>query len=136
MNATKFAAKLLEIGEFTKGLPQVLALFMRDATEQTCDEEAWEDMERDHRQFLAPLAAPWLLVAGKTIYSHCRNDEIAVPDGDRKGWAAYSWTKQLWAHWKKKFQDFAAREDFSEECRNIASQAVRKMEEIGSGDRD
>ena len=107
---------------------------MRDATEQTCDEEAWENMERDYRQFLAPLAATWLLVAGKTIYSHCRNDEVAIPDGDRKGWAAYSWTRQRWAHWKKKFQDFAAREDFSEECRYISLQAARKMEEIESGD--
>lgn len=136
LNATKFAARLLEIGELTKGLPQELAIFMRNATEETFDEETWEGMERDYRQFMVPLAATWLLVAGKTIYSHCRNDEIAVPDGDRRGWAAYSWTKQLWAHWKTKFKDFAAREDFSGECRNIASQAARKMEEIESEDHD
>ena len=51
-------------------------------------------------------------------------------------WAAYSWTKLLWAYWKEKFQEFAAREDFSEECRSITSQAARKMGEIESCDQD
>lgn len=102
---------------------------MREAT-GTWDEKNWEDMERDHHQLLAPLAATWVLIAGSTIYSHCRNDEVADPDGDRRGWSAYSWTKELWAHWRERFQEFAAREDYSEECRSIVSQAARKMEEI------
>lgn len=135
LNATKFAATLLEGGELARGLPQQLAICMREATDDW-DEEAWGDKERDHHELLAPLAATWILIAGKTIYSHCRNDEVASPDGDRWGWAAYSWTKQFWAHWKEKLQEFAAREDLSEECRSMTSKAARKMAEIESGDQD
>jgi hypothetical protein len=126
---------LLERGEFAKGLPQQLVIFMQEAT-NTWNEKEWEDMERDHHQFLAPLAATWILIAGRTIYSHCRNDDVAVSDGGGRGWTAFSWTKELWAHWRERFQEFAAADDFSEECRSITSQAARKMAEIEAGDQN
>jgi hypothetical protein len=128
LNSTKFAAKLLARGEFIIGLPLMAAIKLWQATEQTYDEYDW--FENYERQVLVPVAATWLLIAGESIYSHCLND--GIEDINAEGWARCTWTRELWANWKKRFQCFAESDDLNDECRDFAARTVRKMAEIES----
>jgi hypothetical protein len=132
LNSTQFAAKLLARGEFIIGLPLMATIKLWQATEQTYDGEDW--FEPYERQVLIPVAATWLLIAGELIYSHCLNDELE--DTSAEGWARCTWTRELWATWKKRFQCFAQSDDLNNECRDFAARTVRKMAEIEAGHQD
>jgi hypothetical protein len=83
---------------------------------------AWPEPE-DWILYL-PLATDWLLTAGQTIYAHC------VEDDTDDGWDRGTWNTQKWEYWKMQLAAFAKRDDFNEECRDLAAQTVRKMAEV------
>lgn len=124
---------LLEQGEFIGGLPIYASDFLKIGVEQNYDEKPGLSAKAYEWQVLLPAAATWLIIAGRTIYSHCLNDEVEDLQADvetQAGWGGGSWTMQRWTLWKAHLQKFAKREDFNDECRAVAMQAVQKMAEV------
>lgn len=129
LNATRFAAKLLERGKFTTGLQRRASIVLWQTLEQNYDDTFGEAMLHLERQILLPAAATWVLVAGKTIYDHCVQEEIGRPDGDAGGGTLTSFS-QRWEDWKPGFQKLAVSQDMSEEHRELALRTAQKMNEI------
>lgn len=126
LNATSFAAVLLERGECAFVLPLEASITLQMGLEHSYDEGSYEvgRVEADDAPILIPAAAIWLLIAGRTIYDHCLGDETD------DGWHMGTWDRQRWERWKTQLGEFAESDDFNEECRDVAAQAVAKMLEI------
>jgi hypothetical protein len=124
---------LLEQGKFFGGLPRDASDFLKIGVEQNYDEKPGLSVKAYEWQVLLPAAATWLIIAGRAIYSHCLNDEVEGLQADietQAGWGGGSWTMQRWTLWKAQLEKFVKREDFNDECRAVAMQAVRKMVEV------
>ncbi|KAL1642553.1 hypothetical protein SLS58_005321 [Diplodia intermedia] len=86
--------------------------------------------------FHVPIAAQWIMVAGRELYAHIaaasgRGDTADYATGPvwkkRKGG---TWVER-WTFWKDGFADVAEREEVCEEyVRKVARLAVERMEEI------
>ena len=136
LNGTRFAAVLLERGEFFGGLPRYASDFLRMGIEQDYDDRSELSAKAYEYEVLIPAAATWLTIAGKAIYSHCLNDEVEDLQADvqaQAGWGGGSWTMQRWDLWKAQLEGFSRRDDFNDECRAIATQALQKMLEAEAG---
>lgn len=126
LNATRFAATLLQKGIYAVALPVEAACLLKKSLERSYDgypERAGED----ERPLLIPAAAIWLSIAGRTIYTHCLGKDTA------NGWDRGIWSMDKWEEWKKQLTGFAERDDFDEECRAFATQTARKMVETETG---
>jgi hypothetical protein len=127
LNATRFAATLLERGEFASAFPTEASFILHMTLEHSYDENSnyLAQVDDDEWEALLPLAAAWLSIAGEAIYSHC------VSDDESNGWG--TWEVQRWEEWKKQLERFSKRDDFNEECWGPAAQTLRKMIEIEAG---
>jgi len=126
LSATKFAAMLLSKNEFASGLPFYTSCLLKVGLEHFWDEKS-EDIVRvggDEWEVLIPVATTWLLISGKAIYEHCLEDDLY------DGWERDTWDLQRWNLWKQQLEHFGKRDDFSAECRSLASQTVTKMAEV------
>jgi hypothetical protein len=136
LNGTRFAAMLLERGEFTGSLPRHASDCLNMGIEQDYDDKSDLSAKAYEWKVLFPAAATWLTIAGKAIYSHCLNDEVEdlqANDETQGGWGGGSWTLQRWTLWKAQLERFTGRRDFDDERRAIAMQAVQKMLEAEAG---
>jgi len=73
------------------------------------------------------------------IYGHCLGNEVEDLEADietQAGWGGGSWTMQRWTLWKSQLERFAGRDDFDDERRAIAMQAMQKMTEVEAGYKD
>lgn len=126
LNATRFAATMLSRNKFASGLPVYASYYLTIGLEHSYDEKS-EDIvrvDRDEWETLIPIATAWLLIAGKTVYEHCQDNDLY------DGWEKGSWNLQRWNLWKKQLGQFAEREDFNDECRGLALQTFKKMAEV------
>ena len=124
INATRFAAKLLQKGIFAFALPLEATCCLKLGLEYSYNDELSDGPEADEFPLLIPAATTWLLFAGETIYEHCSSGDTS------NGWDRGLWNLQRWDLWKRQLTSFAKREDFNEECRELAEQTVKKMAEI------
>jgi hypothetical protein len=127
VNATRFAAKLLQKGSFAFALPLEASCSLRAGLEYSYDKDPFEGPHADDAVLLIPAATTWLFFAGETIYEHCCGGDTS------NGWIRGPWNLERWNLWKRQLTDFAAREDFSEECRELAEKTVKHMVEIEGG---
>lgn len=129
LNARRFAAILLSRGKFASKFPLEASYMLTTGLEHSYDKDFDDEVRvgRIEWSTLIPIATTWLLVAGKVIYEHCLGGDLY------DGWELGSWNIQRWDLWKKQLGDFEAREDFNDECRDLASQTTRKMVEIEAG---
>jgi hypothetical protein len=124
LNGTRFAATLLEQGFHLPRLNLAVQAdhFLEDGIESSHHDEyvvksqAWK--------VLLPVSATWILVAGKTIYKMCLQEENVEFHSKR------TWNKPRWEHWKEQLRSFEDRHDFDEECRGYATRALAKMSEV------
>lgn len=124
VNATRFAAKLLQEGIFVSNLPHEASCQLKGGLEYPYNNDSYSGLEPEESIIHIPSATTWLLFAGVTIYEHCSGGDTS------DGWARGTWNLQRWEFWKSQLMSFAEREDFNEECRGLAEQAVKKMLEI------
>jgi len=88
-----------------------------------------------------PQAANWFLVAGRTIYSLCR-DEVRKGDGPAREWGesddgvdgylfhgTEGFSLDRWAFWKSRFGQIASM-DLPPDLRALAKEAGEKMVEV------
>jgi hypothetical protein len=124
LNATRFAATLLQRGEFADAFPTEASFILHMALEHSYDEHSnyLAQVDDDEWEALLPLAAAWLSIAGEAIYSHCASDD------ESNGWG--TWEVQRWEEWKKQLERLSKRDDFNEECWDLAAQTLTKMIEI------
>ena len=114
---------LLSEKKFASGLPWFTSYFLKIGLEHSYDER-FEDttrVSRDEWETLIPAATTWLLIAGRTIYEHCQEDDLY------DGWEKGTWNLQRWNLWKQQLGTFGEGEDFNDECRGLALQTVKKM---------
>lgn len=136
LNMTKFAAALLERGDFISGLPMQVSDCLSMGIEQDYNDKKDVNMKPLEWQVLLPTASTWLIIAGKVIYDHCLNNEVEDPGADAEtqtGWGGGTWTVQRWGFWKAQLGAFAERKDMDDECRGFAARAVQRMTEVESG---
>ena len=124
VNATRFAARLLQKGIFAVALPLEATCCLQLGLEYPYNKNSSGGPDADEFSLLIPAATTWLLIAGETIYEHCSSGDTS------NGWDRGSWNPQRWELWKKQLTRFAEREDFNEECRELAEQTVKRMAEI------
>jgi hypothetical protein len=124
VNATRFAAKLLQKGSFAIALPLEANCCLYLGLEHSYNKETINRVDVDESPLLIPAATTWLLVAGEKIYEHCFGDDTS------NGWNRGTWSPQRWELWKKHLMSFAEREDFNDQCHELAEQTVKKMAEI------
>jgi hypothetical protein len=87
-----------------------------------------------------PAAAAWILGAGKALYEkdedvdpkHARKETKLedLKEGERLWPASARFSKERWAFWKSRFDQFSGMEEVEEETRKVASEAVETMETI------
>lgn len=127
VNATRFAAKLLQKGSFAIALPLEANCCLYLGLEHSYNRETVNRLDVDESLLLIPAATTWLLFAGETIYEHCFGDDTS------DGWDRGKWNPQRWEIWKKQLTSFVERKDFNDQCREFAGQTVKKMAEIEEG---
>ena len=138
LNATSFAAMLLEKDAFTIGLPAVASYALKRGIEQLYSVHEYDtdgceiDIDSVKAEVLLPATASWLLIAGKVIYSHCLKNEIAryADPNARQGWGGGTWTLRRWDFWQEQLHDFADRDDLNQECRDVVMKTLKKMTEV------
>lgn len=124
VNATRFAAKLLQKGSFAFALPLEASCCLRFDLEYSYEKEAESGTGADESTLLIRAAATWLLFAGEAIYEHCFGDDTS------NGWDSGRWNLERWELWKRPLAIFAERGDLSEDCRELAEQTVKKVVEV------
>lgn len=131
LNATRFAAILLSRNKFASALPPQTSYYLQKGLEHSWDEnpEVTARVDRDEWETLIPVATTWLSIAGKAIYEHCHCQKEDLYGG----WQRATWNLQRWNMWKQQLEKFAKRKDFNDECRDLASQTVKKMAEFEAG---
>lgn len=130
LNATGFAARLFERGLYASELHQEAALAIKDGIEQPFDEHN-KTKSQEELRYLLPIAATWLLIAGKKIYSISLANSLNDAEwsiGRRED--QWGWCKQRWELWHHRLQRLANSEDIDDACRDFASRAARKMADI------
>ncbi|KAF2872897.1 hypothetical protein BDV95DRAFT_359758 [Massariosphaeria phaeospora] len=86
-----------------------------------------------------PAAAAWVFGAGRAVYENERDLTPTRPMQGNPARGGELWTgraemsKGRWALWKRRFGEVAEMEGVSEETRDIAREAVGKMEEAERG---
>jgi hypothetical protein len=75
---------------------------------------------------LLPAATAWIMIAGKTIYKTCLDDQGSKLDLHNER----VWDKSRWELWKEQLRGFEDRHDFGEEYRGCATRALAKMVEV------
>lgn len=123
----------LERDEFIEGLPRHASDFLCMGVEQNYEHTSELSVRAYEWEVLLPVAAEWLLIACRAMYSHCLNDEVEDLQADAEtqaGWGGGSWTMQRWTLWKAQLERFSTRSDFNDKCRAIAMQAAQKMAEV------
>lgn len=126
LNGTKFAAVLLRQNKFASGLPLYTSYLLKIGLEHSFDGNS-EDVARvdcEEWETLVPAATTGLSIAGKAIYEHCQKNDLY----DR--WEKGTRNLQRWNLWKQQLERFVEREDFSDECRSLASQTTKRMAEV------
>jgi hypothetical protein len=136
LNATKFAATLLADYQVASGLLTEVDIFLKKALDQPYDKT--DGVQAREWQVLLPSAAAWISIAGHRIYSICLDDELTKVDATREirdKWGARRrvWSRQLWEHWKTRFETLAKQENINDECRSLSAQATEKMASIEAG---
>jgi hypothetical protein len=88
LNATRFAATLLQRGEFADAFPTEASFILHMALEHSYDEHSnyLALVDDDEWEALLPLSAAWLSIAGEAIYSHCASDD------EINGWGTWGGT--------------------------------------------
>jgi hypothetical protein len=136
LNATRFAATLLLAdSQVTFGLLAEVDFFLKDAIDQPYDKT--DGIQAREWQVLLPSAAAWISIAGRRMYSICiDDDELIKVDATREvrdKWGARRrfWSRQLWEHWKSRFEILARQENINNECQSLSARAAEKMASIG-----
>ena len=124
VNATRFAAKLFQKGSFAFALPFEASCCLKFGLEYSYGKDAESGPGAEEAKLLIPAATTWLLFAGETIYEHCSSGDTS------NGWIRGTWNRGRWELWKRQLMIFAERGNFSEECRELAEQTVKKMVEV------
>lgn len=138
-NVNAFIAHLtdLEVADFL--LYSVWAMREGLETEPTDDDRSHHRPATaiTQQNALVPPAAVWILVLGKKLYDLTAADET-LEWGNASGggplWREHSdaptLTRERWRFWKERLGILRNRETLSQETREIAAEAFRKMEEI------
>jgi hypothetical protein len=128
LNGTVFAATLFEQGFDLPGLNLAVQAdhFLGDGIESTHTDK--HIVKSQEWKVLIPASASWILIAGKTIYKMCLDDQYA----SQKFHSKRVWNKARWELWKEQLRKFENRDDFDEECRGYASRALAKMVDVES----
>ena len=74
---------------------------------------------------VVPQAAPWILLAGDTIYKLCKDDDRSDDEG--RGYSLGRWTM-----WNRKFVEITVTQALSDCAKDIASRAKSEMGRIES----
>jgi hypothetical protein len=130
-----FAATLLEEGRFAAGFTGEADMILEAGIEQSYDEAS--RVKPREWQVLTPSATAWLLIAGKTIHTHCLRDEVENANGNSIGvkidvWGSRRrvWSRELWELWKARLQSLADQLDIDEAYRALAARTATKMAKI------
>jgi hypothetical protein len=112
---------------------------MRQALEEEVEDDGPDDAHKpgtkvEKYNTNVPAAAVWAIVLGKDLYE--LEKDMTPKEANRgnpakggklwKGSAEFS--KERWAFWKKRFGDISELEEPNEETKNIAKEAVERME--------
>lgn len=103
-----------EVDEEAKG-------FLEDGIENSYDSK--DPIESQAWKVLLPASAIWLTIAGKRVFEICVDGDRERADGNRRR----PWSLERWEEWKKQLARFERREDFDEEVRGSASEALGEM---------
>jgi hypothetical protein len=133
LNATRFAATMLADNRVASGLLAEAGFFLKRAFDQPYDKT--DEVQAREWQVLLPSAVAWVSIAGHRMYSTCLDDELTMVDATRETrdkWGARRivWSRQLWEHWKIRFEILARQENINDECRSLSAQAAEKMANI------
>lgn len=84
---------------------------------------------------IIPLAAPWLLIAGKTFFECEEEWEINSEDGHKaiggKLWKGKpGFCKERWALWKERLGLIGDMDELADETRKTAIEVLKRMTEI------
>lgn len=123
LNGTMFAATIFEQRFDLPGLtlPSQADHFLEDGIESSYSDE--HVVKSKEWRVLIPASTSWILIAGKTIYKMCLDDQHA----SQKSHSKRPWNKARWELWKEQLRKFENRDDFDDECRGYASRALAKM---------
>lgn len=126
LNGTRFAATLFERGFDTPRLNLAIQAdhFLEDEIESSHNDE--HPVKLQAWKVLLPVSVTWLIIAGKTIYRMCLDDQ----DASKNLHSNRVWDKPKWELWQEQLQKFEHRGDFDEECRGYATRALAKMAEV------
>jgi len=133
LNATRFAATLLADNQVSQGLLAEADRSLKRAIDQPYDKT--DGVQAREWQVLLPSAAAWISIAGHRMYSVCLDDELNKADAtqeicDKWGARRSTWSRQLWEHWKTRFEVLSRQENINDECRSLSAQAAEKMANI------
>lgn len=117
MNVVTFGALYLAHGEKDIGMSFHAKICLVDGPE----ERYRTPMEIRRAETNVPPAAVWILDAGEKIYELCTHGKLYI-DGDC--------SLGRWTFWKKGFHDIAQNPILPYEVRDIADQAVMRMQEL------
>lgn len=126
VNATRFAAKLLQKGISAVALPLEATCCLQLGLEYPYNKNASEGPNADEFPLLIPAATTWLLIAGEMIYEHCSSGDTS------NGWDRGSSNLQRWELWKKQLR--ALRRERGLQRR--VSRACRTNRQKNVGDRE
>lgn len=123
LNGTVFTATLFERGFDVPGLNLSAQAdhFLEDGIESSHNDE--HVIKSQEWKVLIPASASRIMIAGKTIYKMCLDDQDASQNFHSKR----PWNKARWELWKEQLRKFENRDDFDDECRGYASRALAKM---------
>ncbi|MCJ1462811.1 hypothetical protein MMC07_001414 [Pseudocyphellaria aurata] len=134
LNATTFGAMYL-----AKGKQPIGMYFHAEISLMLGIEVPYETLDQQRRAAMyVPLAATWILLAGKELYELCKNDYDrkdgapgCTPYGEEwlrgKG-RGYSLGR--WALWKKRFGEIALTQGLPDDVKDISARVNSKIGEI------
>jgi hypothetical protein len=98
--------------------------FLEDGIESSHNDE--HVVKSQAWKVLLPVSVTWIMIAGKTIYKMCLDDQKVSLDLHSKR----VWDKPRWEHWKEQLRSFENRHDFDEECRGYVTRALLQMSAV------
>lgn len=118
MNVVTFGALYLVHGEKDIGMSFHAKICLLDGLEESYR----TPIEIRRAKTNVPPAAVWILGAGETIFELCTHGKLDI-DGDC--------SLGQWTFWKKRFHEIATSPMLPYDVRDIAEQAVMRMQELG-----
>ncbi|KAM0709969.1 hypothetical protein Q7P35_002331 [Cladosporium inversicolor] len=127
LNGTRFAATLFEQGFDAPRLDLAAQAdhLLEDGIESPHNDE--HPVKSRAWKVLLPMSATWFIIAGKTIYKMCLDDQESQNLHSNR-----VWNKPKWELWKEQLRKFENRNNFDEECRGYATRALAKMVEVAN----